>query len=136
MACRRNLSQASWPVEVFLSPIDSVGDTVEFWLAEHCGPPAARCFFKTAPNRHGRPDRVVIDGSQSQEAIISCDTTNRWQDRSGHQLKPIRSRRSRIEQSHRRINRRVCRCSAPGCRQRRCHLEAIEMVRMIRKQAR
>nr|WP_245277852.1 DDE-type integrase/transposase/recombinase [Mesorhizobium sp. L48C026A00] len=70
--------------------IDSVGDTVEFWL------PSAKRFFRKALARHGRPERAVIDGSQTnQEAIVSCDITNRFQDRSRRRLKPIRIRKSK-----------------------------------------
>ena len=93
--------------------IDSVGDTVEFWFSEHRDLPAAKRFFRKALERHGRPDRIVIDGSQTnREAIVSCDATNRLQDRSRRRLKPIRIRQSqylnnRIEQDHRRIKRRV-----------------------------
>ncbi|WP_145721776.1 IS6 family transposase [Mesorhizobium tianshanense] len=95
------------------SAIDSVGDTVEFWFSAHRDLPAAKRFFRKALERHGRPDRVVIDDSQTnREAIISCDTTNRLQDRSRRTLKPISIRQSqylnnRIEQDHRRIKRRV-----------------------------
>jgi transposase len=57
--------------------------------------PAAKRFFRKASERHGRPDRVVIDGSQTnQEAIASCDTTNQLQDRCRRLLKPIRIRQS------------------------------------------
>ena len=63
--------------------IDSVGDTVEFWFSEHRDLPAAKCFLSKALMRHGRPDRIVIDGSQTnREAIISCDVENRLRDRS------------------------------------------------------
>lgn len=64
-------------------------------------------------SRHGRPDRIVIDGSQTnREAVVSCDATSRLQDRSRRKLTPIRIRQSqylnnRIEQDHRRIKRRV-----------------------------
>jgi transposase-like protein len=84
--------------------------------------------------RHGRPDRVVIDGSQTnQEAIISCDTTNRLQDSSRHRLKPIRIRRvnilnNRIEQDHRRIKRRIR--PMLGLKSAAIILEGIEMVHM------
>ena len=45
--------------------------------------PSAKRFFRKALARHGRPDRVVIDGSQTnQKAIVSCDITNRLQDSS------------------------------------------------------
>lgn len=93
--------------------IDSVGDTVEFYFSENRDLPAAKRFFSKALDRHGRPDRVVIDGSQTNhEAIVSCDTTNRLQERSRHRLKPITIRKSRylnnrIEQDYRRIKRRV-----------------------------
>ena len=63
--------------------IDSRGDTVEFHFSEHRDLAAAKRFFKKALQRHGHPDRVVIDGSQTnREAIMSCDTANRLQHRS------------------------------------------------------
>ena len=93
--------------------IDSVGDTVEFFFSKSRDLPAAKRFFKRALERHDRPDRVVIDGSQTnREAIRSCDTTNRLKARAGSRTKRIRIRSSkylnnRIEQDHRRIKRRV-----------------------------
>src|SRR5690606_12761901 len=90
---------------------------------------------------HGRPERIVIDGSQTnREAILSCDTMGRLQDRSRRQLKPIRIRQSRylnnrIEQDHRAIKRRVRPMlgfkSIPSAR---VILGGIEMVHMMRKQ--
>ncbi len=74
---------------------DSVGDTVEFFFSEHRDLAAAKRFVNKALERHGRPDCVVIDGSQTnREAILSCDTTNRLQDCSRRQLKPITIRKS------------------------------------------
>ncbi|BCH21694.1 IS6 family transposase [Mesorhizobium sp. L-8-3] len=93
--------------------IDSVGDTVEFMLSEQRDLLAAKRFMRKALHRHGRPDRIVIDGSQTnQEAIAACDGESRLRDRSARNLKPIRIPRSqylnnRIEQDHRRIKRRV-----------------------------
>lgn len=75
--------------------------------------PSARRFFKKALAGHGRPDLVIIDGSQTnQEAIVSCDTTIRLQHRSRRRLKPVRICKSKylnnlIEQDHRRIKRRI-----------------------------
>jgi transposase-like protein len=75
-----------------------------------------------ALKRHGRPEWVVIDGSQTnREAILSCDATSRLEDRSRGKLKPIcirqnRSLNNRIEQDHRAI------------------LGGIEMIHMMRKQ--
>ena len=64
-----------------------------------------------ALQRHGRPERVVIDGSQTnQEAIIACDGESRLRDRSRRRPTPIRIRRiqylnNRVEQDHRRTKR-------------------------------
>ncbi|MEO5757871.1 MAG: IS6 family transposase [Mesorhizobium sp.] len=120
--------------------IDSVGDTVEFFFSEQRDLPSAKRFFRKALARHGRPDRVVIDGSQTNlEAIVSCDAINRLQDGSRRRLKPIRIRKSkylnnRIEQDHRRINRRVrpmlgFKAFAAAA----ATLAGIEMVHMMRK---
>jgi putative transposase len=120
--------------------IDSVGDTVEFYFSEHRDLPAAKRFFRKALERHERPDRVVIDGSQTNhEAIVSCDTTNQLQDRCRRRLKPIRIRQSqylnnRIEQDHRRIKRRVrpmLGFKSPATAS--IILDGIEMVHMMRK---
>jgi transposase-like protein len=120
--------------------IDSNGDTVEFWFSERRNLAAAKRFLRKAMQRHGMPERIVIDGSQTnREAILSCDTESRLQDRSGCTLKPIRIRQSaylnnRIEQDHRAVRRRVrpmlgfkSKTSA------RVILSGIEMVHMMRK---
>lgn len=120
--------------------IDSVGDTVDFWFSEHRDLPAAKRFLRKALERHGRPDRIVVDGSQTnREAIIFCDAENRLRDRSRRALKPIRIRNSkylnnRIEQDHRRIKRRVR--SMLGFKSHTAAtvtLAGIEMVHMMRK---
>ena len=73
--------------------IDSNGDTVEFWFSERRNLTAAKRFLSRALKRHGRPERIVINGSQTnREAILSCDTTDRLQER--RKLKPIRIRQS------------------------------------------
>jgi transposase-like protein len=120
--------------------IDSVGDTVEFWFSEHRDLPAAKRFLRRALERHGRPCRIVVDGSQTnREAIISCDAENRLRDRSQRVSKAIRIRNSkylnnRIEQDHRRIKRRVR--SMLGFKSftaATVTLAGIEMVHMMRK---
>ncbi|WP_139812753.1 IS6 family transposase [Ensifer aridi] len=119
--------------------IDNIGDTVEFWFSKQRDLPAAKRFFRKALERHGRPDRVVIDGSQTNhEAIVSCDT-NRLQDRARRRLKPIRTRGSqclnnRIEQDHRRIKRRIrpmlgFKSTATAT----TILSGVEMIHMMRK---
>lgn len=120
--------------------IDSVGDTVEFWFSEHRDLPAAKRFLRKALQHHGRPDRIVVDGSQTnREAIISCDAESRLKDRSRQTLKAIRIRKSqylnnRIEQDHRRIERRVRpMLGFKSFSTAAVTLAGIEMVHMMRK---
>ena len=120
--------------------IDSNGDTVEFWFSERRNLTAAKRFLRKALKRHGRPERIVIDGSQTnREAILSCDTTDRLQDRSRRQLKPIRIRQSaylnnRIEQDHRAIKRRVrLMLGFKSIDSARVILSGIELIHMMRK---
>src|SRR5690349_14112969 len=93
--------------------IDSNGDTVEFWFSEKRNLTAAKRFLSKALNRHGRPERIVIDGSQTNcEAILACDTADRLQDKTRRDLTPIRIRQRAylnncIEQDHRAIKRRI-----------------------------
>jgi transposase-like protein len=121
--------------------IDSNGDTVEFWFSERRNLAAAKRFLRKALERHGRPERIVIDGSQTnREAILSCDTTDRLRDQSRGQLKPIRIRQSaylnnRIEQDHRAVKRRVRpMLGFKSMASAQAILSGIEMVHMMRKQ--
>jgi transposase-like protein len=120
--------------------IDSVGDTIEFFFSEHRDLPAAKRFMRKALARHGRPDRIIIDGSQTnREAIVSCDAENRLRDRSRRVLTAIRIRSSkhlnnRIEQDHRRIKRRVRpMLGFKSFSSAAVTLSGIEMVHMMRK---
>jgi putative transposase len=120
--------------------VDSNGDTVEFWFSEKRNLAAAKRFLRKALKRHGRPERIVIDGSQTnREAILACDTIDRLQDRSRRQLKPIRIRQSaylnnRIEQDHRAIKRRIRpMLGFKSMASARVILSGIEMVHMMRK---
>ncbi len=121
--------------------IDSNGDTVECWFSERRNLVAAKRFLRNALKRHGRPERIVIDGSQTnREAILSCDAEGRLQDHSRRRLKPIRIRQSQylnncIEQDHRAIKRRVRPMlgfnSADSARVILC---GIGLIHMMRKQ--
>lgn len=120
--------------------IDSLGDTVEFFFSENRDPPAAKRFLLKVLQRHGRPERIVIYGSQTNlEAIQSCDLENRLRDQSRRALKPIRIRKSqyfnnRIEQDHRRIKRRVrSMLGFKSTKTAEIILSGIEMVHMMRK---
>ena len=119
--------------------IDSHGDPVEFWFSARRNL-AAKRFLRKALRLHGRRERIVIDGSQTnREAILSCDTEHRRQDRSRRQLKPIRIHQSaylnnRIEQDHRVIKRRVRpMLGFKSMASARTILSGIEMVHMMRK---
>jgi transposase-like protein len=120
--------------------IDSNGDTVEFWFSERRNLIAAKRFLRKAPKQHGRPEMIVIDGSQAnREAILSCDAESRLQDRSGRKLNPIRIRQSaylnnRIEQDHRAVKRQVRpMLGSKSMAATRAILDGIEMVHMMRK---
>jgi transposase-like protein len=121
--------------------IDSNGDTVEFWFSERRNLTAAKRFLSKALKRHGRPERIVIDGSQTnREAIMSCDTIDRLTDRARQKLKPIRIRQSRylnnrIEQDHRAVKRRVRpMLGFKSVSSARAMIGGIEMIHMMRKQ--
>ena len=120
--------------------IDSNGDTVEFWFSERRNLAAAKQFLRKALKRHGRPELIVIDGSQTNyEAILSCDAESRLQDGSRRRLKPIRIRQSqylnnRIEQDHRAVKRRVRPLLGfKSMASARVILGGIEMIHMMRK---
>lgn len=120
--------------------IDSAGDTVEFLFSENRDLLAAKRFFRKAFARHGRPVRIVIDGSQTNhEAIASCDAESRLRDRSRRSLKPIRIRKSQylnnpIEQDHRRIKRRIRpMLGFKSMASAEIILSGIEMIHMMRK---
>jgi putative transposase len=75
--------------------IDSNGNTVESCFSGRRNLTAAKRFLRKALQRHGRPERVVIDGSQTNRgAILGCDAESRLQDGSRRKLKPIRIRQS------------------------------------------
>jgi transposase-like protein len=119
--------------------IDSNGDTVEFWFSEQRNLAAAKRFLSRALKRHGRPERIVIDGSQTnREAILTCDQPAPG--RIGCKLKPIRIRQSqylnnRIEQDHRAIKRRVRpMLGFKSADSARVILGGIELIHMMRKQ--
>jgi putative transposase len=121
--------------------IDSNGDTVEFWFSERRNLTAAKRFLRKALKRHGRPERIVIDGSQTnREAILFCDTADQLEDRSRRRLKPVRIRQSaylnnRIEQDHWATTRRIRpMLGFQSVATARGIMGGIEMVHMMRKQ--
>jgi putative transposase len=101
---------------------------------------AAKRFLRRALKRHGRPERIVVDGSQTnREAILSCDMASQLQERSRRKLKPTQIRQSaylnnRVEQDHRAIKRRVRpMLGFKSMSSARVILGGIEMIHMMRK---
>jgi transposase-like protein len=130
-----------WQWTYLYRAIDSNGDTVEFWFSERRDLIAAKRFLRKALKRHGPPERIVVDGSQTnRDAILSCDAESRLQDRSRRRLEPIRVRQSqylnnRIEQDHRTVKRRVqSMLGSKSADSARVILGGIELVHMLRKQ--
>lgn len=117
--------------------IDSNGDTVEFLFSKERDLKAAKRFIRKALARHGRPEKITIDGSQTNRmAIMQCDAENRL--RQGGKPLTIRSSKhmnNAIEQDHRRVKRRVR--SMLGFKSAVAAditLSGIELVHMMRKQ--
>ncbi|KAB2765989.1 IS6 family transposase [Brucella anthropi] len=117
--------------------IDSNGDTVEFLFSKERDLKAAKRFIRKALARHGRPEKITIDGSQTNRtAIMQCDAENRL--RTAGRPMAIRSSKymnNAIEQDHRRVKRRVR--SMLGFKSEvsaSITLSGIELVHMMRKQ--
>lgn len=101
--------------------VESVGDTVEFFLSENRDLTAAKHFLRKALRRHGRPDRIVIDGNQTNlEAISTCDIEDR-----------LRERLRRARPSQWRISAEAQACSPPGVRRGRRRDVALAAGRSI-----
>nr|WP_272950339.1 hypothetical protein [Sinorhizobium terangae] len=90
--------------------------------------PAAKRFFTKALARHGRPYRIVIDGSQTnREGIVSCDATSLLQDCSRRRSKPIPIRQSQYLNTSITASSRIIRSSAyqaPGAADARFQIDA------------
>jgi transposase-like protein len=50
--------------------IDSNGDAVEFWFIERRNQDAANRFLRKVLKQHGRPERTVVGGSQSNSEML------------------------------------------------------------------
>ena len=118
--------------------IDSNGDTVEFYFSKDRDLKAAKRFICKTLIRHGRPDCITIDGSQTNRmAIIQCDTESQLKGQRGGRI-AIRSSKylnNGIEQDHRRVKRRIR--SMLGFKSQMTAsitLAGIELVHMMRKQ--
>jgi transposase-like protein len=92
------------------------------------------------PSQSGYTSSLRQNRQTNREAILSCDTADRLQDKTRRDLKPIGIRQSaylnnRVEQDHRAIKRRVRPIlGLKSVASARVILGGIEMVYMMRKQ--
>jgi putative transposase len=77
------------------SAIRSSSSSARTLISENRDLPAAKRFLRKALQRHVRPERIVIDGNQTNHgAMLSCDAESRLRQRSRRALKSIRIRKS------------------------------------------
>ena len=121
--------------------IDKSGATVEFYFSQTRDLIAAKSFIRKAFARHGRPEQITIDGSQTNHnAINECDTEARLTCKETSTKPRIIIRTSkymnnRIEQDHRRIKRKTRpMLGFKSIASASITLGGIEMVQMMRKQ--
>jgi transposase-like protein len=97
-----------------------IGDITYSWFSQHRDLPVAKRFLRRALQRHCRPDRIVIDGSQTNREAIRVRKSqylNNW-----------------IEQDHRRTKRRVRpMLGFKAFTAAAVTLAGIDMVHMMRK---
>ncbi|MER8792471.1 transposase [Mesorhizobium sp. M0983] len=115
--------------------IDSVGDTLEFFFSEHHDLPAAKRFLRKALAHHGRPNRIVVDGSQTNvrqsfPAILKAVCGS---DRSNH--RPISARANTSTTGSNRITFASSAAFDPckSIKNAQITLSGIELVHMMRK---
>ena len=58
--------------------VDKFGNIVDYYLSPNRDEAAAKAFFNKAIAQHGLPDKVVIDGSKSNDAAIDAMNVQLW----------------------------------------------------------
>jgi putative transposase len=82
--------------------VDKHGQTIDFLLTEHRDTEAALRFLTQAIRRHGVPEKITIDGSEANEAVIK-----RYNEAHGTaiDIRQVKYLNNIIEQDHRAIKR-------------------------------
>ncbi|WP_259649679.1 IS6 family transposase [Shewanella sp. MBTL60-007] len=93
--------------------VDKYGAIIDCYLSETRDEPAARAFFSQAINRHGLPEKVVIDKSGANAAALDTVNIHLWL--SGHmqfmiEVLAIKYLNNIVEQSHRRVKGKMHQC--------------------------
>jgi putative transposase len=116
--------------------VDHDGQTLDFMLSKHCDTAAARRFFKQAMKVNGVPDRVSIDKSGANLAVLQAINVIRKFTGNGSLIKIRQSKylNNIVEQDHRFIKR----ITRPMLGFKAFHsaaatLAGIEAAHMIRK---
>mgnify|MGYP002386948862 CR=1 FL=1 len=55
---------------IFIELLTSQGNTIDFLLRSRRNAPAAKAFFRKAFKENGRPDKVTVDKSGSNKAVL------------------------------------------------------------------
>jgi len=50
--------------------VDREGQTIDFFLSEHCDSAAAKRFFARAIEKRGRPEKITLDGYAASHAAV------------------------------------------------------------------
>ena len=124
-----------WPLAVPVPPVDSRGQTVDFYLSETRDREAAKCFLKRAlANPDNRPPHVF-----ARDQLRSYSAAIRELQMEGQLCRTCRQRtrrysNNRIESDHRHVKRRLRAMQGPRTMATACAVIAgIEAVQMIRK---
>ena len=113
--------------------VDSQGNTIDFLLRSRRNATAAKAFFRKAFKENGRPDKVTIDKSGSNNAAL--DSFNKALAKEDEiEIRQIKYLNNIIEQDHRFIKKRT----KPTLGFKNFHsakvtIMGIENIRMIQK---
>ena len=82
--------------------VDKQGQTIDFLLTEHRDKEAALRFLKKAIRRHGVPEKITIDGSDTNEAAIKS-----YNEENGTNIiiRQVKYFNNIVEQDHRGVKR-------------------------------
>jgi putative transposase len=112
--------------------VDKTGQTIDFLLTEHRDQEAALRFLQQAIRRHGVPEKITIDGSEANEAVIK-----RYNEEYGTAIiiRRLKYLNNLVEQDHRAV-KRVTRpmLGFKSFDAAQVTLAGIELMHMLKKQ--
>ena len=111
--------------------VDRDGKTIDFLLRAHRDYAAARCFFKRAFELHGVPEKITIDKTGANTAVIEGMRADSGADIELRQSKYLNNIVERDHRAIKRIARPMMGFEALRCA--RIILAGIEVMHMIKK---